>query len=165
MAQLCVKKLTWKPSTSLVINQLLSNWKAWWETGIITRNHQEVFLKRSSNPTCGCLESTTKSQTFDVEMTSLFNPQNQKQHPLEEITSGEGLPNGPNASSRKKKASKFVVFLTVSKSPAGFRFPNDVTQLFTLQVFSRISVVDDWILRQGQTNMCKNDDFTWFHTH
>ena len=165
MAQLCVKKLTWKPSTSLVINQLLSNWKAWWETGIITRNHQEVFLKRSSNPTCGCLESTTKSQTFDVEMTSLFNPQNQKQHPLEEITSGEGLPNGPNASSRKKKSLQIRGVPNGFKITGRFSFSNDVTQLFTLQVFSRISVVDDWILRQGQTNMCKNDDFTWFHTH
>ena len=30
--------------------------------------------QKSSNSTCGCLESTTKSQPFDVEMTSMFNP-------------------------------------------------------------------------------------------
>ena len=70
------------------------------------------FPQKSSNPICGCLESTTKSQPFDGEMTSMFNPQNEKQHPLGEITSK----NVTNAS-KKKLPPNYFFFATCFFSP------------------------------------------------
>ena len=84
----------------------LSDWKARWETGIITRNHQGAFPKKVPTPFVGVWNQLQNLSRLMGKWLPCSTLKTKKQHPLGEITSK----NVTNAS--KKNCLQNIFFAT-----------------------------------------------------